>query len=68
MLYIQAAKEADGRENWIPWHVGDIVPNAARQRVVTFQADGHELEMFLKAMQYAMVDRHSEVCFPGIRT
>jgi hypothetical protein len=35
---------------WIEWHVNEAVPKIEGQ-VVTFQADGHELELFLRAME-----------------
>lgn len=36
----------------IEWHVGDPTPSVlANQRVVTFQADGHELDVILKALE-----------------
>lgn len=38
-----------GAEIWEEWHVGEPVPEVGR--VVTFQADGDELELILKAME-----------------
>jgi hypothetical protein len=40
-------KDKTGR--WREWHVGDSIPELHGQ-VITFQADGHELEMILIAM------------------
>ena len=41
-------KDDSGR--WKEWHVNESVPKIEGQ-VITFQADGHELELFLRAMQ-----------------
>jgi len=36
----------------VQWHVGmPVPPEALNQRVVTFQADGDELSLFLSAMK-----------------
>lgn len=32
------------------WHVGEPIPSGANERVVTFQADGDELDLFCDAM------------------
>ena len=45
MLCIQQ-REGD---NWTEWHVGEPLPEL-RSRVITFQADGHELDMIQRAM------------------
>lgn len=39
----------DGKAIGPEWHVGDPVPKVA-SRVVTLQADGHELQLLLSAM------------------
>jgi len=44
MLYIK-----DDEVGNTEWHVGDPVPEI-KSRVVTFQADGHELELILSAL------------------
>lgn len=49
MLYI---KDNEGEKTW---HVGDPVPKI-KGRVVQFQADGHELELFLLAMEEPTFD------------
>jgi hypothetical protein len=41
-------KDKNGR--WKEWHVNEPLPKIEGQ-VVTFQADGHELELFLRAME-----------------
>lgn len=41
-------KDDTGR--WKVWHVNEGIPKL-EGRVITFQADGHELEMILLAMQ-----------------
>lgn len=46
---------------WREWHVGDDF--RPKGRVVTFQADGHELDMILRAMELAYVDNRSRVVF-----
>lgn len=46
---------------WCEWHVGDPIPYSLIGRVVTFQADGHELEMILLAMKNSRVNGRSKV-------
>ena len=46
MLRIETNK---GR--WQSWWLGYSIPPAAEERVVVFQADGDELNLFLAAMQ-----------------
>lgn len=45
MLYIKE----EGQDAMLPWHVGEPLPHLSR-RVITFQADGEELELILDAM------------------
>lgn len=42
-------KTSSGREFWFEWHIGEPIPEDIG-RVVTFQADGDELNLFLDAM------------------
>lgn len=42
------------------WHVGETVPRIT-ESVVTFQADGHELEVLLLGMKYAYMDEHGRI-------
>jgi|ERR1700693_38070 len=42
-------KNKEGK--WVSWWLGNPMLKAAEQRVVTFQADGDELNLFLQAMQ-----------------
>lgn len=53
MLYISYKLPAVGgirNEKVLDWHIGNPVPDIGKARVVTFQADGHELEMILAVM------------------
>lgn len=54
MLYIDYRLPSVGgvrNHKTIEWHVGQPVPSfPERTRVLTFQADGHELELILAAM------------------
>jgi len=49
-------------DQWATWHVGQPIPDF-KQRVVTVQLDGHELDMLYLAMDRAYVDETSQVKF-----
>jgi hypothetical protein len=49
MLFIEQPKRTGVKVSQ-QWHVGNPMPEIT-SRVVTFQADGHELEMILAAMR-----------------
>jgi len=50
----------DGTGSWREWHVNEGVPELQGQ-VITFQADGHELEMILLAMRSGFTYRNKLV-------
>ena len=52
MLYIkgQGMVEGDPLEKWAPWTIGQPMPVQATTRVVTFQAEGEELQVILDAL------------------
>jgi hypothetical protein len=44
------------------WHVGEGRPNIGHERVMTFQAEGHELELIMLALERSNpVNEHGEV-------
>lgn len=47
---------------WRTWHIGEPIPAEAKTRVVTFQADGDELNLFLDAMK-ASRGEANEICW-----
>lgn len=49
MLAIKVKDKKSGYEFWYEWHIGEPLPEDLG-RVVTFQADGDELNLFLDAM------------------
>ena len=57
MLYIkgQGMVEGDPLEKWAPWTIGQPMPVQATTRVVTFQAEGEELQVVLDALVLASV-------------
>jgi hypothetical protein len=62
MLYIE---DANGRKR--QWHVGDGYPSDLKlYPVVKFQADGHELELFVRAMEAGYVGENSRVGINGV--
>ena len=56
MLYIKT-NAATAVSPYCTWHIGDPVPKVGR--VVEFQADGDELELFLSAMKSRLVSNFS---------
>ena len=52
MLYIkgQGMVEGDPLEQWAPYSMGGPLPVQAKTSVVTFQADGDELQVILEAL------------------
>ena len=60
MLYIRdgviAEPTTDAERAWKTWHTGDPVPKI-KERVVTFQADGDELNLILAAMRRLNADQ-----------
>ena len=52
VLYIkgQGMVEGDPLEKWAPWTIGQPMPVQATTRVVTFQAEGEELQVILDAL------------------
>lgn len=55
MLYFIIEKEdkyGTKHKITIPWHTGETIPHMIfEQRVLTIQADGHELEQILEALE-----------------
>ncbi len=41
----------DNKGRWIEWHVNESVPELKGQ-VITFQADGHELQLIIAALEH----------------
>ena len=56
----------EGLHSWMRgnWHIGEPMPEIYGA-VVTFQADGHELEVLLLGMQQAYLDAHGRVQMQG---
>lgn len=54
MLYIKkgvvGAVAGDEHTEWIQWHIGDPNPFRMLGRVVTFQADGDELDLIAETI------------------
>jgi len=42
------SRSMPGHDYWYQWHIGEAFPEL--DRVVTFQADGDELNLFIDAM------------------
>lgn len=61
MMYVIQAAHAAIKQEIVEWHLGEPIPEAAKDRVVTFQADGDELEMILAAMRASIKDVMSPV-------
>ena len=60
MLYIIGRKKflgsvPDGNVFSKEWHINEPVPNIGQNRIITFQADGHELELILNALAERVV-------------
>ena len=55
MLYIkgQGMVEGDPLEQWAPYTMGGPLPVQAKTSVVTFQAEGDELQVILEALSNA---------------
>jgi hypothetical protein len=51
MLYISANDKNGCTEEWQTWHVGEPIPKVTYSNVVTFQADGDELDLLIEAME-----------------
>lgn len=51
MLYIRGAAILGHAREEAEWHVGETEPQWPSSRVVTFQADGDELELLVNAIK-----------------